>query len=81
MRLRFPDFKTALKGGKAVSPKHQPPLLPQEIFLVLISVRGCIEPRAILTGRIMPMKNSSATIGNRTCDLPAWIVTIYMSMI
>jgi len=27
-------------GGKAVSPMHQPPLLPRKIFLLLISVRG-----------------------------------------
>jgi len=34
-KLSFPDFtKTAEDGGKAVS------LYPQEIFLVLISVRG-----------------------------------------
>jgi hypothetical protein len=26
--------------GEIVSPTHRPPLLPQEIFLVLISVRG-----------------------------------------
>ena len=27
------------EGGKVVSPTHRPPLLPQTIFLVLISVR------------------------------------------
>jgi len=32
--------QSAHKGGKVVSPMHWPPLLPQEIFLVLISVRG-----------------------------------------
>jgi len=38
-KLRFPDFmKTAQDGGK-VSLKHRPSL-PQEILLVLISVRG-----------------------------------------
>jgi len=31
--------QSAHEGGKVVSPKHRPPL-PQEIFLVLISVRG-----------------------------------------
>ena len=39
-KLRFPDFKTtAQDGGKVVSLTHRPPL-PQEINLVLFSVRG-----------------------------------------
>ena len=32
--------RTVLKGSKVVSHTQQPRLLPQEIFLVLISVRG-----------------------------------------
>jgi hypothetical protein len=32
--------QSALEGGKVVSPTHRPPLPPQEIFPVLISVRG-----------------------------------------
>ena len=40
MKLRFPDLvTTAQDGGKVVSLKRRPPL-PQEIRLVLISVRG-----------------------------------------
>jgi hypothetical protein len=47
-KLRFPDFMTtAQDGGKVVSLTHQPPL-PQEIHLVIISVRGWIDPRAIV---------------------------------
>jgi len=39
-KLRFPDFMTmAQDGGKVVSLTHRSPL-PQEIHLVLISVRG-----------------------------------------
>jgi len=37
----------AHEGGKVVSPTHRPPL-PQEIFLVLISFRGWVDPRAIV---------------------------------
>ena len=40
-KFRFPDFvTTAQDGGKVVSLTHRPPLPPQEILPVLISVRG-----------------------------------------
>jgi hypothetical protein len=42
---RFPR-QSAL--GKVVSPKHRPPLPTQEIFLVLISARVWLDPRAIV---------------------------------
>ena len=38
-KLRFPDYMTMAQDGGKVSPTHRPPL-PQEILLVLISVKS-----------------------------------------
>ena len=38
--------KSTHEGGKVVSPTHRQPSPPQEIFLVLISVRDWVDPRA-----------------------------------
>ena len=45
-KLRFPDFMIQ-EGGKVVSPTHRPHL-PQEIVLVLISIRGWVDTRTIV---------------------------------
>jgi len=59
--------QSAHEDGKGVSPTH-----PQETFLVLISVRGWVDPRAIVRPEgICQWKKSNDTIGNRTRDLPA----------
>ena len=51
--------QSAHECGKVVSPTHQPPSPPQEISLVIISVRGWLNPQGhSVVGRIMATKNS-----------------------
>jgi len=40
--------QSAHEGGKGVSRMHLSPLRPKEIFLVLNSVRDCIDPWTIV---------------------------------
>jgi hypothetical protein len=64
---------SAHEGGKVVSPTHRLPLPPQEIPLVLISVKGFVDPRAIIRPEgLRQRKNSNNTIGNQTRNLPAF---------
>ena len=47
-KFGFPDYvKMSQEGGKVVSLMHRP-LLPQKIILVLIAVRGWVDPRTIV---------------------------------
>jgi hypothetical protein len=63
--------QSAHESVKGVSPIHWMPLPPQEIFLVLISVGGCVDQGQSASRWIMSMKNSIDTIGNQTHYLPA----------
>ena len=42
------SWQSVHECGKVVSLKHRPPLSPQGIFLIFISVWGWVEPRAIV---------------------------------
>ena len=74
----------AHEGGKVVSPMHRP-LLPQEIFLLLISVSGWVDPRVI----VWQMQNSNdanfrfvVQCLSQTChSVPPYQYAVYLSLI
>ena len=81
-KLRYPDLMTpAQDGGKVVNLMHRPPL-PQEIHLVIISVRGCVDPWAImrregLCHRKIPVTPSG--IEPTTCRFVAYCLNHYVT--
>jgi hypothetical protein len=70
---RLPHFldKQLIDGGKVVSLTRRPLFTPPGRFLVLISVRGWVNPRAIVWLEGLGKLKKIHLIGTRTRNLPA----------
>jgi hypothetical protein len=67
--LKFSDFMTrAQNGGKVVGLTHRPPLPPGNTPGTHFCQRLSRPQGHSATGRIMSLKNSNDTVGNRSCD-------------
>jgi hypothetical protein len=74
-KLRFSDFMTtAQDGGTFVSLTHRPPLPPVNTPATQFRKRLSRPQGHSATEKIMSLKNSNDTIGNRTRDLPVCTV-------